>query len=592
VLPEILGHKAAHITASRGCRGRCQYCGPAALQTLERQEGAAAGISRRVLSAGGVGGVRRRALAAVCDEMAELYHAHDVRYFYFVDEHLLPYREDEALALLARWRRLLAARRVGPIGIGAMLRADRLTPAIVRAFAEVGLVRAFVGLELATAAEARRFGRRAPAEPELGVIRACAEAGVATVSNLMLVHPYSTPSTVAAGLELLDRVPGGVLEATRMMVYHGTELCDRMRAEGRLAGNPLRYAYAFADPTMSRFAEIFTRLRGEAFWDYSIAYRTHDAYLAFALARRLDPARRLGETGRRLAAARATVNTLYLAGYRKGLALALAGGGFAEAGALVAELRPAVGALERALERIEAEVLAAAPARTRMFAPMRAAAAGVFAFSLCSASLQCGGKAVVDPSQGGAGAGGGPTTSGTTTSSTTTSCVPTEPTEANIAAALATGAACFSGNVTFEPAAAAVVDFNAYAYGEGMLSLMSCYTPPAEQAAAALESTAKQALAAACLEKSSSSVYAWIEGGATSDLQKMLLAINAACSDAAAWYELPQFQIVLDQGGKVVAVNADPSLNVLADCILGALQGLTFPCLAGFEICPEYAIAE
>jgi len=65
-LPEILGQRAAHMIASRGCAGRCQYCGPAALQTLERAEGAQDGHDAQALRAAGVGSVRRRAVEPLC----------------------------------------------------------------------------------------------------------------------------------------------------------------------------------------------------------------------------------------------------------------------------------------------------------------------------------------------------------------------------------------------------------------------------------------------------------------------------------------------------------------------------------------------
>ena len=41
----------------------------------------------------------------------------------FVDEHLLPRREVEALSFLAAWKRSLAERDVGALGIGCMLRS-------------------------------------------------------------------------------------------------------------------------------------------------------------------------------------------------------------------------------------------------------------------------------------------------------------------------------------------------------------------------------------------------------------------------------------------------------------------------------------
>jgi radical SAM superfamily enzyme YgiQ (UPF0313 family) len=590
-LPEILGHAAAHLTASRGCKGRCAYCGPAALQAEERREGERAGHAHRALSLAGVGGVRRRALEAVCEEMATLFHERGVRYFYFVDEHLLPYDEADALAYLAAWREGLRARDVGAIGIGAMLRADRLTPRIARAFAEVGLVRAFVGLELATPEEARTYGRTAPGPREIELLEVFRDAGVTTVSNLMLVHPESTLDTVEAGLALLERLPAGVFEATKMQVYHGTRLHERLEAEGRVSGNPLRYAYAFRDEPTGRLADVFTRLRAEAFWDYSIAYRTHDAHLALALARRVHPERVAGDVAARLEAVRVRVNALYVSGYRRAIALVRAGGGFREAGDLAAELAVTAKALERELEAIEALLLRAAPARSRLFSPMRAAAASALSFAMVTGAAACGGNVGVDRGGATTTTTTGTTTTGTTSTTTTTSttaCKPDpSPTEAKIKAAITNADACFSGSVGVTEAPPPSTPFSIDA-SAGMVTLRACDAPGTQALVKKETDAAAKALADACIETASPAIYAYVTGAAHDDGQKMVEAITAACQPEMS--QQGPFVITLDATGAVAGVTS--ASQALADCVKKALAGLSFPCLAGFDVCPEFAIAE
>ena len=593
-LPEILGHPAAHMTATRGCRGRCRYCGPAALHTLEVAEGARAGIAKSTLRAHGVGGVRRRELDAICDEMAELWHDRAVRYFYFVDEHLLPYDEQEGLRFLSEFSRGLRARRVGPFGIGTMLRADRLTPRLVRSFAEAGLVRAFVGLELGPAEDARRFGRPVATQADLALLRTFAEAGVATVSNLMLVHPYSTPETVAAAVDLLEQIPAGVFETTRMMVYHGTRLFERIAQEGRLLGNPLRYGYRFEHPAMQGFAEIFSRLRGEAFWDYSIAYRTHDAYLALALARRLHPERVDRGVGARLEEVRQRVNRLYVETYRRALDLALAGGRCADATPLLATLRAPVGELTAELAGIEQLLLADAPARSPMFAPMRSVAAGIVSFVLSTGAAACGGKAVIDGvsahgGTGGTGAGG--TGTGGTGTGGSSPCPEPKPvaTPETVQAVLAAGAACFSGSVTdpVNPPPVAAFSVLAYTGLADAFGVKPCSTPASIAAQQAQDAQAVAALH--CLAAPAQEFTTHVTGGAQSDAQRLADAIWNSCSSQV---QSTQFAVVLDANGVCIDVQADPGAAALADCVKQALTGLSFPCLASFEICPEYAIVE
>jgi len=594
-LPETLGHASAHIAASRGCAGRCHYCGPAALQTLERAEGRRAGTATADLDSAGVGRIRRRDIDALADEMADLWHERDVRYFYFVDEHLLPYREPEALEYLREWRHALGKRRVGAFGMGAMLRIDRISEPMIRAFSDLGLVRCFVGLELGDEAEGRRFGRSAPGAREIDLIGAFARHGVATVSNYMLVHPYSTPDTIAGGIDLLERLPEGVFEANRMQVYHGTRLHERLLTEGRLIGNPLRYGYVYDDPAIERFAEIFSRLRAEAFWSYSVAYRTHDAHLALSLAHRIMPRRIPAELDKRLANTRRRVNALYVEAYRRALALALEGGGFVESGLLVGEMAERARALEPDLEAIEQQLLAMPPKRSRVYAPVRAAAAGIITFSLMgSPACDCGTShtatrdgAVVDT-----GARRDARTPDARTPRDAAACTPADVAAARDEVVRIAGdaSACFSGSVTLPTGVGTpVATFSATSFSPAGSYVTPCYDSATNPALiAAMEDAVESAIAAdapACIDGMSVPV----PGGTQADMDRLSGAI--ACSHLGIpWGE--RIQIVLDASGAVRSVTSSSPMSEYAACIRDSLAGLIFPCLASFEVCPEFAIAE
>lgn len=583
-LPRLLGHPTAHMTASRGCKGRCSYCGPAALQVLETREGKRAGHGSRALKLCGVGGVRRRHMEGVAEEMARLYHDESVRYFYFVDEHLLPYDEAEARELLADWREQLDERGVGRVGIGCMLRADRLTPAMLRDFADLGLVRCFVGLELATDEEGRRFGRRAPGRPELAVVRQLHDLGVATVSNLMLVHPDSTAESIASGIDLMRRLPAGVCEATRMMVYHGTLLHDRMRREGRLLGNPLRYGYTFEDPAMERFAEIFTRLRAEAFWNYSIAYRTHDTHLAAALARRLHPRRVTRDLGRRLDDACRDVVHLYADAYRAALDLALDGGGFADADALVAETRARGAAVERELAHLEGALRI--DRRSTLLTPMRAAAASVLTFAVLTPAAACGKSHGSD-----AGVDASPSVdAGPRVDAGPADCTPAAETaaQAELRRRIAEEDACFSGFVRVTEGEPPSVSLDATGFAPSGVTVSPCFDDEATQRRLQESRDRVQALVDADLPACLPDGFHAIEGDSKEQMQALAEAIDPCGLDFSSRY-----RIVLDDAGAVVAVRAEPGgPDDISTCIEGVLDGLRFPCLSSFEVCPEFVIAE
>jgi radical SAM superfamily enzyme YgiQ (UPF0313 family) len=626
--PTLLGHGVAHLMATRGCAGRCAYCGPAALQSLELGEARRLGARPARIRALGVGHVRRRALPELCDEIADLWRG-GVRYFYFVDEHLLPYEEDQALDYLAKLGRGLGRRRVGALGIGCMLRAERLTAPVIQAFAQVGLVRAYVGVEFASAEEGRRYGRRVAPEHGRSMLRALSDAGVAAVTNLMLVHPETTEQTIEQGIDYLERVPGGVCETTRMMVYHGTRLWQKMQASGRLTGNPLRYGYTLGDPAAERFSRIFARLRGEAFYDHSLAYRTHDAYLTLALAHRLDSGRIPGDLALELESLRREVNALYARSYREALVMARAGCGRDESGLFVRRVALCSHRLSARLGRWEERVAVALGTPQKSFSPMRAAATSSLSLVLLGAA--CGGETQGDLPTNAAGGSGGVATGGT------------QRTSGGVAAG---GIASASGGVATGGIRSTSGGVATGGIGTGGTSNTGGGSPTctAEQVAK-FEDDLRRALpanAAQCLYATISlypgdpgspyySLEYWPDLGSgrvlascdltaphpyESEFEQALASVSIpACEtypDRAVLHGAAEGEsatildrtegcggytarIVIDSAGNVVdVVPYDSSAPALAtaECMKSALAGLTFPCLAGTEVCPEYVIVE
>ena len=87
-------------------------------------------------------------------------------------------------------------------------------------------------------------------------------------------------------------------------------------------------------------------------------------------------------------------------------------------------------------------------------------------------------------------------------------------------------------------------------------------------------------------------------GGLSEDVAGMAERIEDSCGDRAGADLGPQdCRIVVDASGQVSDVQCargDPTdeQRQTMDCIQAALNGLSFPCLAGFEVCPEYMIIE
>ncbi|MBI5490154.1 MAG: radical SAM protein [Deltaproteobacteria bacterium] len=603
-LPEILGHPLVHIAATRGCPGRCAYCGPAALQDLEREEGRRAGRAEDELRAAGVGGVRRRELEALCDEMAELWHGRGVRYFYFVDEHLLPWSEAEALDWLARWQRELERREVGARGIGAVLRADLLTPAVARTFREVGLVRAFVGVELASREELAAFGRGGDPAHSLAMVGELERLGVATISNLLLVHPYSTPATVGTALDWLGEVRRGTFEPMEMRVYHGTRLHERMAAEGRLRGNPLRWGYRHADPAIERFAALLHRLRSDAWRDYSLSFRLHDAALALVLAHVLHPEAAADDLRERVRRIGAAANALRVAGLREALRLACRGGTAAEAGELVRVSAVEVERLRRIADAATAELLGRIPRPGRIYAPMRTASACLLSFCLAGAATGCsGGATLLQGDADGAdatGADGAPDGARETRDAGDAAAEVPCPDEARAAmeAELRRRAAesnpCATLDVSFPSWSSHVqvrriLDWTSRTVPEWGGTIGYCWGEHEERLRAEANAFAASLadLESDCLRYAEVA----IDGGDRTEIEAIEDAAMASCPDSLAAGCWESVRVRVDTSGVVVDVEdgggwCDPGGELL-DCLRAALVGLEFPCLAGTDICTE-----
>jgi hypothetical protein len=87
-----------------------------------------------------------------------------------------------------------------------------------------------------------------------------------------------------------------------------------------------------------------------------------------------------------------------------------------------------------------------------------------------------------------------------------------------------------------------------------------------------------------------------IEGAENEEMHRMEMKVFQDCPESPNpddWYKVV---IVVDAEGMVTDVlprdELDPPSQESMDCILSALSGLVFPCLANFQVCPEYVFIE
>jgi anaerobic magnesium-protoporphyrin IX monomethyl ester cyclase len=595
--PRIIGRGVAHIMATRGCAGRCAYCGPASLQSLERNEGLRGGASHEDLRRAGIGGVTRRPVESLCDEIADLY-GRNVRYFYFVDEHVLPYDETSALSFLDALGTGLRTRGVGSIGFGCMLRTDRLTDRILTAFAEVGLVRAFLGLELATADEGRRFARTVAPDDALSLVDVCRREGIAVCTNVMMVHPYTTRETIAQANALLARIRYGVCEATRMMVYHGTRLFETLSAEGRLTGNPLRWGYGLDDEVAARFALLFSDLRVRAFGDFSLCCRAHDVMTAACLARRLGTNLGLADRAERI---ERDVVSLSVEAHARALDVANNAG--ASRGDVVRWATERSALLSSEIAFVEARLSDLTHERQPLLSPMRAAAHSALRFALAgaaTAAAACTDDAGSDPARAPADAGAEADADADATVLPpfgTRRCDDAAgPDDLAVQVQVVTQAPCFSGwiQTALNPNLCSSGPWTATPYFL-KTNLSLCYSYEFEKR---LGDSAAAGLVP--LPENSVSRRVTVYGEMDTEGTAIHDAIEKACG--YSFYN-EDFVIEIDATGRVTTVRgpwdagvsryeADGGHTDVQSCLEKALAGLTFPCLAGAHVCPEYIIVE
>jgi len=598
----MLGRKVAHVVATRGCAGRCSYCGPAALQGAEVEEGLRAGHSRQELLSSGVGGIRRRPVADVADELAGLARSGH-GYAYFVDEHALPYRETDALAWLSELQRRLKAAKIPKLALGCMLRAERVTQAVARRFAEIGLARCFLGVEFPSAEQGRWFRRQCNPEHALSILQQLDERGVASVSNVMLVHTNSTVASIEEGLRFLERFDHGLFEVTRMKAYHGTEIYQRLLREGRLHGNPLRWDYRLADPVAQRFTELATRVRMEAFGNHSLTQRLHETHTVLAVARRLDVRPPVAGVDAALTDLRARLNAFSIESLRQTLAVARGLPDGRQADELVRALAERARGFSAEIERLETEVNRILGTPERRFSPVAAAAASSLIFLFASTSC---GSHPMRASRAEAGVSTDVRLDSQASVSTDAQLdsrtgfgmeaqpdafltLPTPACADDIDRAVrekvAAAVPCFSGYVRSsgckDPAwPCASLDLS----GSTGLSIPGCDLASADRLDQ-LEQAATAAVAG--IDASGCSDY-YGTNVVSDDNAKLANAINDC--KAVGYGRGTGYAVVLDDNGAVVDVRSvvDGGTNSeVLDCILAALGGLTFPCLANTQLCPE-----
>lgn len=292
-LPRHLGFAAADLVTSRGCEARCAYCCVAATSELERREVVRAGGSARRPA------YARRSVGDIAGEIAALYHERGARVFNFMDDNLLPLEPERALDLIDALAAGLHARGVGRIALSLQLRADVVTPAVADALVELGLVRAYVGIDAASAGHLGALGRRAEASAGARALAELSRRGVFAVCNALLIGPTFDFEKIQGEIAALSSLGHAPLHLLPLDVRAGTALSARAERLGLVSGSFLWRHYRFLDERTELLGRVVVSLPTRLA-ERSVPIALYDLGYNLGIARRLLPD--LGETVDRLAA--------------------------------------------------------------------------------------------------------------------------------------------------------------------------------------------------------------------------------------------------------------------------------------------------
>jgi radical SAM superfamily enzyme YgiQ (UPF0313 family) len=245
-----LGVGYSPIVGSRGCHQNCAFC------SIRTFYGSSQGRLQRF-----------RSVTNVVDEMEMLYRRFGVRFFVFNDDEWFPagkarYSRVDALEAELRRRRM-------QVIMSIKCRADDVEEGLFRRLLQIGVVRAYVGVESGSDHSLGTLNKRTTVDQNRRALQTLHRAGMLADFGLIIFDPDSTVEDMRANLDFLREMGGqgqAPLSFGRMEVYAGTPILDRLQREGRLTGTYLAWNYTIPDP------------RVEMLWRLMIAAMFHRQY--------------------------------------------------------------------------------------------------------------------------------------------------------------------------------------------------------------------------------------------------------------------------------------------------------------------------
>ncbi|MFQ5678749.1 MAG: B12-binding domain-containing radical SAM protein [Gemmatimonadota bacterium] len=237
----VMGVRCSPILGSRGCYADCSFC--CIYAYAENADGAR---------------YRRRSPENIAREMAQEYHDRGVRLFVFHDDNFFIPSAPKNLARYRRLHELLNAAGVREIALVIKCRPNDVDRELFRHLKEMGMIRAYVGIETNSEEGVVSLNRRISPEDNRRALELFRSLDVYASFNVLIFDPEATLEGVRKNLDFMEEFAEIPFNFCRAEVYAGTPLKAILESEGRLQGDYLAWSYEMRDPRVELLFRIAT----------------------------------------------------------------------------------------------------------------------------------------------------------------------------------------------------------------------------------------------------------------------------------------------------------------------------------------------
>jgi anaerobic magnesium-protoporphyrin IX monomethyl ester cyclase len=245
------GVRGVNLMASRGCPYECSFCQPVLDEMFGKK-------------------LRARSPENVVAEIVELHRRYGIGGFWFTDDTFTTNRK-----WVTRFCELLRATGL-ELAWGCTTRANLIAPELMKTMADAGLKKVGIGMESAT--ERIREGmykKGVTQEAITHTVQVAHDHGVHTLLFLMLGAPGETRREMLATIEMATSLPATEASFSLFVPIPGTDLWERMRAEGwEMSSDYTDYDYYARQPFEGNVPRDQLRLIQR--WAY-LRFYTHPA---------------------------------------------------------------------------------------------------------------------------------------------------------------------------------------------------------------------------------------------------------------------------------------------------------------------------